>query len=562
MKKILLVLFTFCTLGLSAQTLTDLTNPVYHDLEAWANQGYIRILPMIKPYSGILLASLLKEVVQNGDAQAQEKARSYQKVFFQNLTYPDILLSQDSLAGPQGYYGLTSLDFQSRGMLGPNVYADGQYGILGIQTTASDPQLDPANVSAQIAPVFSPLRLDYKLDKTSLTVGKQQLGVTFNYATTVSVGNDAVSFQTGYSRTSIDSYEGDSIILSPQAFAAPQMTFTWRTPDTVYQSLFMALDARLLNGQGAGFPGKYLNFSSFQWRTPSPLEIDLDQTVVYGQRLDPGYFIPGIPFLQAEMYGNTDNLFLGAGLKYFFPNDIRADAQLYLDDFTIVKFLAGNFNTGFKAAANLNLEWTPSKPGLFKQLGIEYTLVTPYTYTHTPDYIDNPDGANLSNYINGIAGASAPVNYLDYTTNGAGLGTVIGPNSDRLRVNASLNGPWDSSITSELAMIRHGNASAGANTVYYDYLNYTQPGTVFDPGYDINNGGANNLYETLNFLNQTTIMTVFQASLGFKLPFVLGPRSTLTPYVKLEGEWYRNLNEVAGDNGFTPFVYFGGTWEF
>ncbi|NNM55136.1 MAG: hypothetical protein HKM05_10515 [Spirochaetales bacterium] len=565
MRKILPFLFvwTFAALPASAQLLSDLNNPIYHDLRTWQNQGYIRLLPMVEPYSGILMKALLREAEENGDATVKARALAYENKYFKPLTYPDTHLSQYSLSSSRGYFGLSQVSEQLRGMLGPYVYLDGAYSLLGLETTSSDPNLDINNIGAQLAPIGTTLPGDYKVDKTAVSAKGQQFAVTWSYNTSLSVGNSAISFQTGYSRTAIDPYQNDSIILSPQAQAAPQMLLTWRTRDTAYQSLFLALAARDIAGQGPGAPQKYLNFSSFQWRTPSPLELDLYQTVIYGQRVDLGYFIPGFPFMQAEMYGNTDNLFLGAGAKYFFPHGLRADAQLYLDDFTIVSALAGK-NPGFKAAGNLNLDWTPEDPGILEQVGLEYTIVTPYTYTHTPDYLDNPNTTNYTNYVNGVSGASDPINYLDYTNNGSSLGTVIGPNSDRLRLNARFRGPAKSTFTYELSMIRHGDASAGANTAYYTYLQTLNPGlwgTVFDPGYDTNNGGSKNLFETMHFLTQNNVMTVFQTSVGFQIPVPMG-KTLLTPFVNVLGEWYTNRGTVIGDNGFTAFVTVGGTWDF
>ena len=527
-------------MGLAAQSLTDLNSPLYRDLDRWEVQGVIRQLPLLKPYGGVLLQGLLQQVLANGSADDQAKAKRYVDAYLHPVGVR-LEVGATEYFGPQDWFGLHSGVIHVQGSVGDAVHIESNVDTLVLQTTA----MGSGFVAPALAQTNLPAGLDYPfdwfLDQTFNQVGNTLLAVTPAYGSLVSFGAPSAAFQLGDVRAAFGEALGDGIVLSPQSIQAPQISFTWTTDTTIISLLTMSLTATNWTGNGGATPGKYLSLSTAQWRPLDWMEINVWQTSVYGQRFALEYLMPSIYFLSAEQNGNYDNLFLGGGGTLHVIPDVDLRAQLYLDDFQIMKFLFGDSHTGLKAALQAELDWQPRFLPGFSLVGV-YSAVAPYTYAHWPDYLDANRGAefNSANYaLNDLP------NYLDYSHSGKNLGLSLGPNSDRSALQTRYELPTGLSFGAGVVMTRHANASEGADATKYPYLTRTQQGTVFDHGLDLL-GVGEHLFANAPFLGQTTESRL-RGTLDGELPLPDWNLS-LAASASVEYAWNRGLK--LGDDGW------------
>lgn len=556
-KAFIFVLTLFLVPFISeAQSLTNLSSNLYHDLENWETQGYIHQLPLLKPYSGITLRALLQEAEKTGTSEVKEKVALYRIQYLGSPSLPKFMFQHDSFSRGTNYGGISQLFLQEKCLVNDFVSFDGQLIGQLIQTNRTSSGSSTRALNSAVVPVGQDVGTDFFVDQTSGSLKGFTVAATASYNSLAGFGNETFNGQFGYTRTSFLDFEGDSLSVSPHAYQAPHFSFSWKTADTTFSSLFLCLTASSWTGDDSKTPGKYMNLSSFQWKPNSVVECVFYDSVIYGQRIAPEYFLPGLKMINAQDAGNGDNIFMGLALRFFLPWDVKLVTDAYLDDFTIMKFLAGSLNTRFKTAFDVNAQWAPKNAPVLDRLSLGYTAVMPYTYTHNPEYVDGNSATEYSN----VAKYAGEPNYSDATQMGMPLGTIIGPNSDRLQLKGYFHGPANSQLITGISYIRHGNASEGADLSKYPYLNYVSQGSIFDTGYDTSHTYGN-LFETTRFLDQKTIEQHLLVEQCFSIPFEVESLA-FTTAVDVAGDWYWNKNIISGNDGFDPYLKLSLTCQF
>lgn len=155
-------------------------------------------------------------------------------------------------------------------------------------------------------------------------------------------------------------------------------------------------------GYATVIPPKYVAMHTFSFR-PTWGEINLFESVIYTRELDLAYLNP-LSFLKSLEHSQHDRDNSGMGISGVFRpmKNLQLKASWFLDDIIISKIGTGFWSN--KTAWNIaGIVALPNN----LDIGIEYTRVEPYTYSHF-----NPQNSNVNDSIL--------------------FSSMISPNSDRL----------------------------------------------------------------------------------------------------------------------------------
>ena len=542
-RKILLpvlLILLFPNTILNAQTAQVIHEPnseIYKDIDRWYVQGYIReFLPLIRPYPAALIEKVLDQVMDNGDAAAQQKAASYQEY----LSPPNRFIHLGVTAYMQGKNS-------EKGFLG-GPFAEGSVRIAGLLSAsfhlAGYGMTDVDGERFNVPGTYTPYS-DFINDTSSF--GKLELRP--QWTSLLAVGTDDTYFQAGLARTSVGPFYDNSTVVGPQAPRAGHFSLVFYRPKWSYEVLFQSITATDDFGEGK-FADKYNVIHAISFRPIQNLELGFIQAIVFGQRFEPMYLVPfNYIFASQSLSGFDDNAFMGLHLRWRPFDTFLLQGQTYIDDFNFNGLFEGLFKD--KLAVEAGLSWTPKRSFLSK-LDFDYTAVFPYCYTHW----HRPDEER---YMPGKP------NYLNYTHLGRNIGPDLEPNSDRFSIRTYWNPVPGIDISLAAYLTRHGNASEGLNT-----SRPAPDGSIFDDGVDDSGFDYNDPYNPSNSMKHNPRMNLFllkQETLDIRLGGGIGLVWTVplpVGILKLAGEyglqygWNRGI--IKGDNGLDHYWSIGGIW--
>ncbi|HOH47079.1 MAG TPA: hypothetical protein PLX59_04510 [Candidatus Cloacimonadota bacterium] len=211
-----------------------------------------------------------------------------------------------------------------------------------------------------------------------------------NVTGAISYRDEALNLSVGRSRFTIGNNISGSIILSDEVndygyFLAEGKLGSFR---------FSLLNARLMADStysvyadpslnSKNYPDKYLALHQVSWQIVPPLEFYAGESIVYGNRnWDINYLLP-LHFWRAIEHNlsDRDNVLIYAGANLQINPDWLLYGQLALDEFSYGKILTNWW--GNKYAIKLGGSGKLLElPGGDSRLGLELTLVRPWTYTH------------------------------------------------------------------------------------------------------------------------------------------------------------------------------------
>ena len=167
--------------------------------------------------------------------------------------------------------------------------------------------------------------------------------------------------------------------------------------------------------------------------------------------------MPIVPFMAMQQISgySSDNLLLGASISYKPATGMNLFFTSYADDLSFNEIVKLDFDARLKFAIETGIQYSPVSGSLCDLISTDYTMVTPYTYSHS--MYDDEGNLNLN----------IP-NYQNYTTRGVALGSMIGPNSDRIRFNIKLEPVENLKLSINSSVVRHGNIN---ETLYKKALN-------------------------------------------------------------------------------------------
>jgi len=289
----------------------------------------------------------------------------------------------------------------------------------------------------------------------------------------------------------------NGIIVGQQAHAAGQFTFALNRPKWCFDLSLFALSATADDDVEDYYPDKYLSLHSFEYRPVDWFSISIFESVVYGDRLDLLYLLPLSPYMISQ--GNTgfhDNSYLGGTFTVRPLEGMKVDGTLIADDLSFNDMAKLNFDTKWRIAGQLGVSYAPRKSGLFTRVMFDYTMVTPYTYTHK-------EGHDLD--------ATSP-NFQNYSHAGKNFGAALDPNSDRLNLRVRLRPLEAVDVDLVGVFIRHGNVNEGMDAKRVREYVCTEDAYITDGS--IRNSSGNEaghaFFYSTPFLTQDTIQYIWQ----------------------------------------------------
>jgi hypothetical protein len=180
---------------------------------------------------------------------------------------------------------------------------------------------------------------------------------------------------------------------------------------------------------------------SLTFQPVSVLDITIFETMTYGKRIEPLYFLPVVPMMLSQaLTGFSDNLMMGVAFKVRPMDGLNWNTSILVDDANLNRLVKGN-DAQVKFAGQTAFVWVPGMETV-QDIELGYTAVMPYMYTHTSDKSTNTD-----------------VNYQNHTHYGINLGSQLQPNSDRVSVRATIRPVNNVKIDVGGSFSRHANVN-------------------------------------------------------------------------------------------------------
>lgn len=550
LKKFIPILFLFLSMSLFSQVAVDIFDPFYEDLSIWQDAGLITDAPQLKPYPMQEIKRILEIVIEKGDAGQGRIAKEYHNRFFSKAYHlgggVDVAFQFPDKKRELTAYPLLEVNY--------NIFR-----LLTISASISGVLTNKLN-SNSIKPTFASSKYDLASD--NVKVGSFYILPCFNSG--FALGTSEYYFSAAIARTHYGNFFDDSLFVSKNALHQGQFNFVVNRTKWSYSQTFLCLTSTDDFG-GNQNPKKFLALHSLDIRPLSWLSFGIVDSIVYGNRFEPIYFLPFSAFFISQgLYDFPDNSLIGITSRIQPYSGISLDIALYTDDLGFNEIVKFKRDAKWRMAGQFGFSYTMPKTHWFTSIKLDYTFVTPYTYAHVGSY-----RSDLSNYSS-------------YTHAGEALATNLAPNSDRLSLKLKFRPKHGINLDFFNTFIRHGNVVESIDDITFikEYLSkeYNTSGTHLTHATitsEDGKGGTRNkahafLYST-PFMKQQTIQYIDQLGflLSFNLPilksggkilFSIGytfeaniNAGVLNPIYRVKSDWKgwnnKSLEEIAKEKG-------------
>jgi len=583
------VLISIClSTAVYGQISVDPQNDFYTYAEGWELKGYVERLPQLRPYPLPVIKEILEKVIEKGRPSDACVAQEYYEQITGKPFTIELIGTYTKNSGTNRTTKETSTTNQYAG--GPFAVGDIQLGkLLSVGYSLG---IYANNVSdSEVLPVFTNSAYDTVND--SFAVGPFDLNIDMN--TNVAVGTTKAYVQAGMNRTGYGPFLNSDLAMNDTSFHAAGLSLTYNGERWSYTQITSSMssmyNAGLSDSNDATAVGKYFAFHSIRYDLTDRVDVSFYESTVYGNRFDLGYSLPA-PYMAVQgIGGSTDNSQMGLLIEYTPITCLKWSTNFLADDLELNKMVKLKFDTKIRVGIQTGIQYSPYN-STCDLLGLDYTIITPYTYAH---WAYDDDGKTFTDTTH---------NYLNYTNNGISIGASLPPNSDRFNFHLRFRPVKHLTATISTSFMRHANAyesltSDEAETIYltnyyskqngYVYINYSDgsvltangtagvyDGTETTTGYTKVTTDGGDIYSTdgsvftqqkligsdnhvdtawdyLNLLNQDHVMTVYQ--IGLNLAYQL-PRMTLVGTCTLS---FGFTWEYIHNNGVQNAIYSGST---
>lgn len=438
-----------------SQSLFSPDDRIYHHLAVWEQRGYVAPLPEVRPYAPQLVAQLLRQVADRGERLDRALATAY--------------LEELSPVAPEAAPAFPPMHVSLRAELSTSPASETRVGVMG--ELASHYVTD--NLFAYSGAIsyrwqegaYQPLTYAAPhVAARRLILYGRDVGASDLHAA-AALGVPGLHLQAGFVHHAFGPAFADSLVLGAGAPPAAHLSGLYRGDQFSYSMTFLELVAehavtksgtRYLLKRGcpasggcphlSGFPSKYVMLHAAQWYPLPWLGMSAFSTWLFGARPSLFQLLPTAPITE-PFTGDYDNGLTGGSIRMRLPAGFGVYATLFVDDYHPINRDDSVSLFTNKMAGQAAVSWAP--PGVVGIVSVDYTFVSPYTYTHS---------------------SHQPINYLTYTHHGEPLGSVLPPNSDQFAVAAKITPTPGLDLDLTARVIRHGG------------------GSIWDDGYD--DGGS------------------------------------------------------------------------
>lgn len=554
MKKLILISLLFFSLVLAfSQVGVDPTNQFYKHLEKWEAQGIVSNLPPLRPYPLPVIKEILNTVISSGNENQKAQAEELYNLIFEKPFYVDISgtgnikfsdnKNEKQIIGLGGFSG--DIAFNSN-----------------VSTSYSLNLAATINPDANVLPTYDTLPYSF-ID--SVDIGKIKAFTEMDGMISYSLDN--IYAQAGISHNSFGSFYNDGIVLVPNAKHTVNFSVVINPDTWSYSHAFFVLGASQNNGNYI-YPNKFMSLHSINFNPLDWLSFSYYESVVYGDRFDASYFIP-MPFMIAQgISGFDDNIMMGVSLDIKPLPGLLWATNIFIDDLSLDDIVKFNFDTKIRGALQTGIKYTPLNIPAWNIINFDYTLITPYMYSHKQNITDPLDADNW------VVGGADAINYQAYTNAGKSLGSQLAPNSDRIALSTNFSPVKGLDIGVRGAFIRHANVNESLTPEEaLVYLNapagyFLTDGSINNhPHYGKSDGTETN-YEYIEsaktsfmFMSQDTKMYIVQAGLDAEYTF---PKTKIGTFSVGFGYTFEFIKNWGVQNNMFPgtgIINEDGIWE-
>lgn len=520
-KKIgLFTVLFLMTFGLFAQVSLDPNDTFYKDAKTWEVEGIVSWLPQIRPYSVETVKNILAQVKEKGSEKEVKLAEFYEQKYFGKNWNAGFTLGDRVIVSNKGD------NLRNYGYGIPEFYGDMTlFNLVGLGYNLGIVS-DNKNKYTEDYLAFTESK-PFDTYDDPFTLGPLSNNINMN--ANVTVGKENLYGMFGLNRIAFGPFMNDSVLLNGGQFHTGNFSFIYEGEKWGYTQVFSVLSRSEMNDKSKATnfkPEKYMGFHSVRFTPNKYFSFSYFESSVYTNRFDPCYLLP-VPYMIIQgMYGASDNTISGLVFDVKPADRVEVTTAFIIDDIDLDEIAKGDFNARFRFAGMLGTSYTP-KVDFIDRIDFNYTLVTPYTYSHTDPLMDIT--SSVASYYNKD----------NYTTRLTSLGTKLPPNSDRFYYSMTFRPVERLKLDCAFTFMRHANIAESYTTDEGQY--FIDQNNACTDGYFLSTDGSvwtstfrdgNNLdVETpkhCNFLNQTHKMYVIQCAIAAEYTFPRYKWGTLT----------------------------------
>lgn len=532
MKKIVSILASFVIASSAfAQMTVNPAHSFYTDLQNWQIRKIVKSVPPVRPYPLLTIKDLLLQVMEKGSEKDKELAELYYEELTggavkgnieAEFTYKNIADEADEDMTNES----DSLVSFYPGVQGQLSFLDDFIGFgykFGFAVRSSRTESDYFSYTGRTA--HDAIQDPAVVKGACLYLDTDEV---------ITMGNRTVFLQGGIFRNGFGSFIGKGLALNDLDYHKGSISLTYAGENLRYNQQINVIGASSSYDGNDLWPNKVLAFHCISYDFFDWLTFTYYENIVYGKRLDFSYILPA-PYMACQgIGGNSDNLQMGLVFDIKPFNGILWSTDVFVDDFDVNQLAKLNLDTKLRLGIQTGLIYVP-EDSFIKRLSLDWTIVTPFTYTHW-DY----DSANREI-------TAGTINYQNYTNSGTRMGSLLEPNSDALCFAVCLNPVKNLDITIGTSYIRHGNVteSLGKNDAMTYLLAdsgvYATDGTVYQ--HTMFDGGehVDGAWNKLNLFTQEHQMYVVQAGVSGEYRFPkIGNRTQLSVKAGWTFEFIKN----------------------
>lgn len=456
-KKFIFSSLLFCLSLVFAQVSLNPNDNFYKDAKNWETKGLISWLPQIRPYSIETVKKILDTVIENGDDKDVAKANFYKEKYFAKSWHVGLILGNE-------------LKISSFNELKDMFYVQPEFvgdlpllNLVGISYKISAFARSANTTETEVLPKF-----EYKMtDTADDSMGIWKFILNLDIGANITVGNSNIYGMAGINRLAYGPFVDDSVFLSGNQFHSGNFSFIYESEKWAYTQVLSALTRSTKNdtcGADEFVPEKFLGFHVIRYSPLKQFSISYYEASISSGRFDPCYLIP-VPYIALEgMYVAFDNTLMGLTIDARPVDNLGISISGIIDDVSLTDFSQGRFDARLKMALMAGVNYTPSV-SFIENLSLDYTLVTPYTYSHSSPYasmnVYKDDGHGVRKQdqalINKAKEVASSYNKENFTTRLHSLGTKLPPNSDRIQFATTITPVDRLRIDFSTSFMRHAN---------------------------------------------------------------------------------------------------------
>lgn len=514
-KRIFLVLFSiFTAFSGFSQVGVSPEDDFYTDVVSWQLQGIVYYVPQIRPYSLNAIKSILLRVFENGNADSIKKAQYYYEKFFGKKWK-----IHSEISATEVLQSIQDLETVNNEKYSARLYTSGDFDFGKLFSLSYNVGVNGFNVNDN-KNLLNPYATydSSKVINNGFSVKNDDLALTFdvNAVGTIGIERNYLSF--GINKFSYGPFSDSSISLNSQSAPFLNLSYQFTGKYVSYSQILGAISAKSSTEQNQFKMDKFFAFHALKIPFFSKeVHLSLYETSVFGKSFMPQYILPSPFFVMSAVGGFNENTLFGLLFEWNIVKSLKFNFNFNLDDCDIKQVLKLKLDSGIRSALQIGFEYAP-EDSLCNLITLDYSLVTPYTYT----YYEKQD----------------EYNYRDVSNLGIPMAANIKPNSDRISLKINFKPKNNFKIATKTTFIRHANSFESLTDD--EVLSLKGKSFLSDGSLYASDLGLDTTVNYTNFLKQSSIMYSIQGSVDFDYTFNLSKNQNLTIFSGYFFEFIKN----------------------